>query len=1215
MVIGVKGVYGQASSYSFTATTGTYAYLTGTTNTSLTATNDDALSNAITLPFSFTFAGTNYTQLKASSNGWITFNTAVTGNYYDNASSNAGSAKPILFPLWDDIQNIGFAPRYVTTGTAPNRIFKIEWKSEWNYNSGAAVMSFQVWLYETTNVIEYWYRQEADAVNSASASIGIFDNSSTYITLNNSSTSPTKQTSTFTTNIATKPATGQVYRFTPSPPPDCNWQLCLADSYGDGWNGGSISVSVDGASIGSWTLNSGAGPGCVDVPIWNGSTITLDYTAGSYSYENEYYLYDSYGNLIFVSGNDGTTPIDHTESGADCSNHPVTPNEQDCLGAIPICGDSYSTTNSYSGTGNIGSEINGGTSCLASGEKNDVWYIFTVQQDGDLMFTISPNNPANDYDWAVFNLTNSNCSDIYTDPSLEVSCNWSGTAGDTGPDGSTTYSSQNASGTPFNDAIPVLQGEVYVINISNFSSTQDGYFIDFSMSSDVIVDVTPPELQSIVSAPTCGQDQLTAWFTELVDTLTVEAGDFTVTGPGGPYSITYATGTSGVDQDREYQLTLNAQLIAGGTYTLVFSGQVDDACGNSVTGNSLNFVVAGVDGSTSVNDGTVVCYDDANGTATASATGGSGTYSYVWSTGATTASINGLVAGTYTVTVSDDVGVCYDIIDAVINPANPTVSIGTWVGSVDNSWTNCENWGGGRIPLSSTDVTIPNGCAFYPILTTNTTINGTTGICNSLRIQNGGQFTVNNNKDLTIDNASLLLENGGTLTVTKNITITNSATLSQTGGNISVNGNFVDNATYTCTSGEVSFNGSLIQTISGTQIPSFYNIRVNNASDVVLSTDIIVKNNITMNVGDLNIVDYQIDLGTTGTLVNETATSRIKALDGGGIPIAGGTVKADRISPSGNIAGLGLFVTPSSALGNTTIIRGHEKLQGTGSYTGNSSILRYYQITSDKAKAVITNDLTFTYFDIELNGHTDGTLIMFQEIALYGGAAYWSPLSTVNNAGANTAIATTIDNDLTTTKITLGSNAMPLPIVLVDFKAICVNTSIDLSWKTLSETNNSYFTILKSTDGISFNELGQVNGNGNSNEEITYNFTDKNPNSGENYYKLKQTDFDGTSSVSEIISADCNISVLGESIFNVFPNPANKESDVYFEIKGFNKESEVLVVIIDVLGQELYSKIIITDINGDNVNAVDKLNRLPEGTYIIIASSKNELFKKKLIIQ
>jgi len=133
MVIGVKGVYGQASLYSFTATTGTYADLTGTTNTSLTATNDDALSNAITLPFTFTFAGIDYTQLKASSNGWITFNTAVTDNYNTNTSANAGSAKPILFPLWDDMQNIGFIPRYVTTGTTPNRIFKIEWQSEWNW--------------------------------------------------------------------------------------------------------------------------------------------------------------------------------------------------------------------------------------------------------------------------------------------------------------------------------------------------------------------------------------------------------------------------------------------------------------------------------------------------------------------------------------------------------------------------------------------------------------------------------------------------------------------------------------------------------------------------------------------------------------------------------------------------------------------------------------------------------------------------------------------------------------------------------------------------------------------------------------------------------------------------------------------------------------------------------------------------------------------------
>src|SRR4029077_10300490 len=80
------------------------------------------------------------------------------------------------------------------------------------------------------------------------------------------------------------------------------------------------------------------------------------------------------------------------------------PNNQDCPDAIPICQDVYSTVVSYSGTGNIPNEINPGNSCLANGERNDVWYTFTVQTSGNLNFLITPVDSVDDYDWAVYNL-------------------------------------------------------------------------------------------------------------------------------------------------------------------------------------------------------------------------------------------------------------------------------------------------------------------------------------------------------------------------------------------------------------------------------------------------------------------------------------------------------------------------------------------------------------------------------------------------------------------------------------------------------------------------------------------------------------------------------------------------------------------------------------------------------------------------------------------
>ena len=212
--------YGQsASNYTFTAVQGNYIPLTGVpgvTDTSLNATDDNAISNAITLPFTFTFAGTAYTSIRVSTNGFLSFSGAATDSN-TNTQANAEARKPILFPLWDDLR-CTVKPRYITTGIAPHRRFKVEWiQQSWNNGAAGDVISFQVWLFEGTNVVEFLYSQGAVAVNNGSggASIGIYDAGSNYLTLNNSGTSPTAQSDVFTTTIGTKPATGQIYRFSP----------------------------------------------------------------------------------------------------------------------------------------------------------------------------------------------------------------------------------------------------------------------------------------------------------------------------------------------------------------------------------------------------------------------------------------------------------------------------------------------------------------------------------------------------------------------------------------------------------------------------------------------------------------------------------------------------------------------------------------------------------------------------------------------------------------------------------------------------------------------------------------------------------------------------------------------------------------------------------------------------------------------------------------
>ncbi|MDO7854461.1 T9SS type A sorting domain-containing protein [Hymenobacter convexus] len=204
-----------ADTYNFAASTGTYTPVTGGTTVAFSS-SDDALSASIPLPFSFVFDGNTYTSCKASTNGWLTFNSAASGSSLGNdLATGTASERPRVAPYWDDLNGgtTGVA-RYATTGTAPNRVFTFEWAGWARYQNTPPSFSMQVQLVEGTNVVRFAYRQETNPVSGASASIGLSGTSS-FLSLNNTSNSPSVNSAVETDNISTFPATGQIYTFTP----------------------------------------------------------------------------------------------------------------------------------------------------------------------------------------------------------------------------------------------------------------------------------------------------------------------------------------------------------------------------------------------------------------------------------------------------------------------------------------------------------------------------------------------------------------------------------------------------------------------------------------------------------------------------------------------------------------------------------------------------------------------------------------------------------------------------------------------------------------------------------------------------------------------------------------------------------------------------------------------------------------------------------------
>lgn len=186
----------------------------------------------------------------------------------------------------------------------------------------------------------------------------------------------------------------------------------------------------------------------------------------------------------------------------------------------------------------------------------------------------------------------------------------------------------------------------------------------------------------------------------------------------------------------------------------------------------------------------------------------------------------------------------------------------------------------------------------------------------------------------------------------------------------------------------------------------------------------------------------------------------------------------------------------------------------------------------------------------------------------------------------------------------------PLPVELLTFNAIMNGGHVDLTWSTSSETNNASFTIERSKDGIAFEAVTSVAGAGNSTQTIDYSETDYSPYPGISYYRLKQTDYNGNITYSDIVPVNY---YYGEDGISIFPNPSDAGTPVNMHITG-PENQQVLVVIRDLAGKEYYSKVIVTAGN-DVLTAIDPEQKLAAGTYIVIASSNNKLYSRKLIIK
>ena len=273
-----------------------------------------------------------------------------------------------------------------------------------------------------------------------------------------------------------------------------------------------------------------------------------------------------------------------------------------------------------------------------------------------------------------------------------------------------------------------------------------------------------------------------------------------------------------------------------------------------------------------------------------------------------------------------------------------------------------------------------------------------------------------------------------------------------------------------------------------------------------------------------------------------------------------------------------------------------------------------------------TNDVVDRWWDFKADGFTaDVTLTYPGEENTLAAAASTGMLDAGqwNNGSWNSIpnVGTGVTSGLGTVTVTGASvfsswmvSAHPpsaLPLTLLDFNAKPATSSVLLSWATALEVNNDFFTIEKSNDGNNFSLLVTAKGAGNSSTTRNYRYSDNDVEEGIIYYRLSQTDFDGTHVNLKTVSVNLgNVYFPAElSIENVFPNPFEDKFDATFT----SSHSEITDVKVSDMNGRVISSDSFESVKGTNIYSFRNSTDLKPGIYFISLSARGKTVVKKLI--
>ena len=533
-------------------------------------------------------------------------------------------------------------------------------------------------------------------------------------------------------------------------------------------------------------------------------------------------------------------------------------------------------------------------------------------------------------------------------------------------------------------------------------------------------------------------------------------------------------------------------------------------------------------------------------------------------------------------------------VDASITASAATT---TWTGAVSSNWFNPNNWSD-CVPNCAVDAVVPNvGTA--PIINFSDDVNGD-GIARTKRI------TIQNNASLSFG------ENKSTLAICEN--------MEQEGTLVMYDDNGTGNGTGTGTGrGKIIFNSSTTAQLyrrTATGSGDLHLIEMNNTFSTATLTiennagfqDMIFRTDgqLILNNGKIITQTFMVDMRNTDTTAvsGHSAESYVEGnlrryVNNTGsydFPVGEATKGYQNVAINFTANSIGYLTTrfDSWDIVSNPGAQGDSECGATMDMT---SLDNGYWTTTAGANAT-TAVYDITLYNANYTNAATGWTVMKNSGAgwILDGTCDPSPITAVHRIGQ-----TGFSFQAT------AQSSVSLPIELLSFSGKAIANYNLLNWSTVTEINNDYFDVQRASDGVNFTKVGTVNGAGNSNSTLNYSFTDHKPFDEISYYRLKQIDFNGTSTFTNTIAIKKS---LEEGIV-IFPNPTEN----LIKLNIFSNEANNYEIIINEVSKLVHKQFIAIE-KGSQLIDLAIFEKLAKGVYFIkVLDQQGNILKIEKVVK